>query len=140
MLLTTVNSQAMEFASSFNAEQGEESVQRINSGCHCGATDHGSFIFKQILRDHGRDGLGWARQCEKFSIKEAKLTAKAVYYLACKTLGVIPHNLQSTNARSRNNSRDLSLAKIDDFPVYLIVLFSSPRRFTPWTFKLGSHC
>ncbi len=68
MLLTTVNSQAMEFATSFTTEQGEESVLRINSGCHCGAKDHGSFIFKQILRDHGRDSLGWARQWEKFSI------------------------------------------------------------------------
>ncbi len=76
MLTSTVSTRAMEFASSLNAEQGEESVQHINFGCHCGATDHGVFIFKQILRDHGRDALGWARQWEKFSIKEARLASK----------------------------------------------------------------
>ncbi len=50
-------------------------------------------------------GLGWARPWEKFRIKEAKLTAKVVYYLACKILGLIPHNVQSTYTRHGNNSR-----------------------------------
>ncbi len=99
-----------------------ESVQRINFGCHCGATDHGVFVFKQILRDHGRDALGWARQWEKFSIKEARLASKLAYYLACQILGLWPHNLQfvpssgnlSNRGMSPNHSRDVLQARINE--------------------------
>ncbi len=63
-----------------------EFAQDIKFGCHCSAKEHGSFIFKHILQDHGCNYHGWARQWVKFSLKETKLTVKFGYYLAFKIL------------------------------------------------------